>query len=85
MPEADRPERGLDIAELIERGTLGTPEALALRTSTPLWVRYELLARVLKPEDQRDEERLKSHVIVVVVRPWTRTRARLRRLWRRTT
>lgn len=44
--------RRLDIDELIERTSLGTPEVRALRAQTPLWVRYLLVAMVLRAQER---------------------------------
>lgn len=44
--------RGLTMRELIERSSLGTPEAKAIRALTPLWVRLVILARLSEAADQ---------------------------------
>jgi hypothetical protein len=40
----ERELRRLKMSELIERSSLGTPEAKAYRALTPLWVRLLILA-----------------------------------------
>jgi hypothetical protein len=39
----------MSIEELIERSSLGTPAAKAIRARYPLWVRDQVLARVREP------------------------------------
>jgi hypothetical protein len=71
------------MSELVERSSLGTDEVRALCAQTPKWVRHQILANVLSPEDE--EVFFSSGPVLVVVGPWTATKAWWRRRWSRTT
>lgn len=56
--EDERPHEDLDMEQLIEASSLGTPEVAALRATTPRSAREQMLAGVLHPDPK---------IVVIVV------------------